>query len=262
MQTGNLAGQTAVISGGLGDIGMAIAMELAGRSADVALSDLHPPEQADSSLERLRMSGVRARYDRVDVTDPGQVDQWLDAVAEDWQCPPSLIIPSAATITVGSAASLSAEAWRREIDVNLHGVFNLASSGGRRLLRAGQGGRIVFIGSWAAQVPHPRICAYSVAKAGLRMLCRCMALEWAPHGILVNEVAPGYVDAGLSALLFRQDPGSREQAQKRVPVGRLILPEEVARQVAQLCDPDNHHVTGSVVLMDGGLSLLGPASTE
>jgi NAD(P)-dependent dehydrogenase (short-subunit alcohol dehydrogenase family) len=84
-----------------------------------------------------------------------------------------------------------------------------------------------------------------------------MALELGPHGILVNEVAPGYVDAGLSGRFFNEQPGSRENAERRVPIHKLIVPQDVALQVAHLCDPENKHMTGSVLLMDGGLS-LGP----
>jgi glucose 1-dehydrogenase len=90
----------------------------------------------------------------------------------------------------------------------------------------------------------------------LRMLCKCMALELAPHGILVNEIAPGYVDAGMSRRICEQDPLRRKQALKKVPVRKFIMAEEVARQVVQLCHPQNQNITGSTLLMDGGLSLL------
>lgn len=92
------------------------------------------------------------------------------------------------------------------------------------------------------------------------MLAKCMALELAPHDILVNEIAPGYVNGGLARQWYEKDPASREADAKLVPTGKLIEPEEVAIQVALLCDPGNRHITGSVILMDGGLSLISPAS--
>jgi glucose 1-dehydrogenase len=91
------------------------------------------------------------------------------------------------------------------------------------------------------------------------MLCRCMALDLAPDGILVNEVAPGYVDAGLSAQAWKTDPVGRTNAARRVPIGQLITASDVAIQVAHLCEPSNRHMSGSVILMDGGLSLVTPA---
>ena len=92
------------------------------------------------------------------------------------------------------------------------------------------------------------------------MLAKCMALELAPHGILVNEVAPGYVNAGLSGRHWQEHPGAAQAARALVPTGGLIQPEEVAMQVAHLCDPLNKQMTGTVILMDGGLSLTSAAS--
>ncbi len=258
----NLAGQTAIISGGLGDIGGAIARELAGRGADVALGDLHEPELATAALARISETGARVRYDRVDVTDFCRVEKWIADVAAEWGRPASLIIPNAAIVTVSPVGEITVEQWRREIEVNLHGAFFMAQAAGKRLVAENRPGRIVFIGSWAAHAPHPAMPAYSVAKAGLRMLCQCMALEWAPHGILVNEVAPGYVDAGLSGNGFKKEPARREKAKAKVPTGKLIASEEVALQVAHLCDPRNNQMTGTVLLMDGGLSLVNPASVR
>jgi len=94
-----------------------------------------------------------------------------------------------------------------------------------------------------------------VAKAGLRMLGQCLALELAPHDIAVNEIAPGFVDAGLTGKIYDANPGSRENSRTLVPNGRLIEAAEVGDQIAFLCDPANSHMVGSVHLMDGGLSL-------
>ncbi len=132
----------------------------------------------------------------------------------------------------------------------------MAHASARNLLRRKKPGRIVFIGSWAAHAPHAHIPAYCVAKAGLRMLCQCMGLEFAPNNILVNEVAPGYVDAGLSGKVFAREPKLRRTAMNSVPIGKLISAVDVALQVAHLCDPSNQHMTGTVTVMDGGLSLL------
>ena len=88
------------------------------------------------------------------------------------------------------------------------------------------------------------------------MLMQVMALHYARHGILANEVAPGYVDAGLSKIGFDKDPEKRRQCAAQVPVGGLMLPEDVARHVGYLCRDDNRFMTGAVLLADGGLSLL------
>jgi glucose 1-dehydrogenase len=255
----SLTNQVAVISGGLGDIGRAIAIELARRGADIALGDVLDPRDAGDALSAIAALGVRGRYDRVDVADHEAVERWIRSVEENLGIA-SLIVPNAAIVTIAGMRNVQPEQWQRELNINLTGSFNLARIAAMRLLHHQRPGRIVFIGSWAGHAPHPNIITYCVAKAGLRMLCKCMALELAPHGILVNEVAPGYVDAGLSAKLWAKNPGSRDKAGGRVPTGQLIDAAEVATQVAHLCEPENRHMTGTVLLMDGGLSLVTPAN--
>jgi len=252
-----LRGQVAVISGGLGDIGRAIAYELAGLGAHIALCDLVPEASAVSFLAELQALGVEARYGRVDVAEPSAVRAWI-AEVEERIGTPTLIVPNAAIVTVKPPLELSAEDWSRELRVNLDGSFHLAQICAQRMVQRKLPGRIVFMGSWVGYAPDTSTLAYCVSKAGLRMLMKVLALELAPHGILVNEVAPGYVDAGLSGRFFEKNPALRVAARQRVPVRELVMPADVARQVAQLCVPANKHVTGSVLLMDGGLSLVTP----
>ncbi|MBP7935932.1 MAG: SDR family oxidoreductase [Phycisphaerae bacterium] len=253
----DLTGQVGVISGGLGDIGRAIALALAACGADVAVGDVLAGSEATSLLRQIVALQRRARYDRVDVADAAAVAAWIEAVERDLG-DITLVVPNAAVVQEAGVREVSDTEWRSQLSANLDGAFHLARCGSLRMLRHGRGGRIVFIGSWAGRVPHPGILAYCVSKAGVSMLCRCMAADLARDGILVNEVAPGYVDAGLSGRLFKEDPGRREEARQSVPVGELISPEEVARQVVWLCDPLNRQVVGQTLTMDGGLSLFGP----
>jgi glucose 1-dehydrogenase len=251
----NLEGQVAIISGGLGDIGRAIARELSQLGASIALGDLLEPDRAAELLSEIRGLRRGARYDRVDVGNSAAVSQWIEAVEADLGTP-TLIIPNAAIVAEAAIGELTQELWSRQLRVNLDGAFHLARAAALLMLQRGKPGRIVFIGSWAAQAPHPAITAYSVSKAGLRMLCRCMALQLADKGILVNEVAPGYVNAGLAKQWYDKAPEERDIDRRIVPIRELIEPEDVALEVAHLCDPRNRHMTGSTLLMDGGLSLL------
>lgn len=240
----------AAISGGLGDIGRAITQALREAGAEVAVSDLSPD------------GGAGEFYAPLDVTDSAVVEAWYDAVGNAFGRTPNVIIPNAATATFKRHFEITCEEWRREIDVNLHGAYYFARIGASRLLAADRPGRIVFIGSWAGHAPHPHLPAYSVAKAGLRMVMQTLALELAPRGILVNEVAPGYVQAGLSGRVFAADPAVEAEATRRVPVRRLITADEVARQVVFLCSDDARHYAGTTLLQDGGLSLHQGPFTE
>ena len=254
IMTLNLKNRIAIISGGLGDIGRAIALELAQRGADIALGDILEPSASAKVLLQIKELNVRAVYHQVNVADPNAVQIWLDDVEKQLGIA-DLIVPNAAIVKTGTLAEITTDDWNSQLNINLGGAFFMAQNASARLLKAQRPGRIVFLGSWAGHAAHLHIIPYCVGKAGLRMLCKCMALELAPHDILVNEVAPGYVDAGLTGKLFDANPELRTSAIEQAPNHRLITPEEVAAQVAYLCDPQNRHMVGSMLLMDGGLSL-------
>lgn len=246
--------RVALVSGGLGDIGKAVALQMARQGARLALGDILPQAKANGLLKRLKALGAKATYTQVDITDPKAISHWIGTSEQDLGLA-TLVVPAAGIVTQADLCLLQPEEWSRQLHVNLDGAFFLAQQAADRMIRCQSTGHIVFIGSWAAHAPHRSLAAYCVAKAGLRMLCECLALELAPHRILVNEVAPGYVDAGLTRRIWRQTPGLRDASLSQVPLGQLIAPEEVAWQVVALCHPKNQHMTGSAVLMDGGLSL-------
>ncbi|MCE6991069.1 SDR family NAD(P)-dependent oxidoreductase [Dyadobacter sp. CY323] len=248
-------GKTVILSGGIGDIGRSVATEFARQGASIGIGDILPESDAAAFLEEMKSFGVSCQYNRVDVTDPAAVNDWVLDV-ESRLGVASLIIANAATVTIGGIHAITPEQWAKELRVNLDGAFYLTQAATARLLHHHHPGRVVFVGSWAAGSVHVHIPAYSVSKAGLRMLCQCMALELAPHQILVNEVAPGYVEAGLSAGIWHNNPGLKEVSREKVPIKKIISPQAVAWQIVQLCHPQNEHATGSTVLMDGGLSLL------
>ena len=250
------AKHVAIISGGAGDIGRAIALELARHGADIAIGDLiDRGPRVDELRSAVETLGRQIRFDVVDVTDASAVDKWFRLIEESLGVP-DWIIPNAAVAARASLEDLTPDEWKHCFDVTLNGAYYLAATGANCLLRHKMPGRIVFIGSWAAHAPHTNVPAYSVAKAGVRMLVQVMALQYARHGILVNEVAPGYVDAGLSKVGFDEDPAKRRQCEAQVPVGELMSAEDVAFHVAHLCDERNRFMTGSTLLVDGGLSLL------
>jgi NAD(P)-dependent dehydrogenase (short-subunit alcohol dehydrogenase family) len=248
-----LANQVAIISGGLGDIGRACAVELARRGADVAVGDIKDDARIEPLRAKIEALGRRFLFNLIDVADPVAVNGWVQEV-ERVLGVPNLVIPNAAIVEMVSFDQLTPAIWQRHLDVNLSGAMHLAHAAAKRLIASNRPGRIVLIGSWAAESPHAHIPAYCVAKAGLRMLCRCMALEYAPHDILVNEVAPGFVNAGLSEQIFTAYPERRTRALARVPLNAFTHADEVAFHVAHLCDPRNRSMTGGTLLCDGGLS--------
>ena len=236
--------EVAVVTGAAGSIGGAIADRMAKLGARVAGSDL----SAELAVT------ARQRMDVVNVTDPTAVDRWIGSVSDTWGAP-SIAVICAGVSRAGRLVELSDADWREVLAINLDGAFYTARAAIQAMLAAGRGGRLVFVGSWAAHAPHPHIGAYSISKAALRSLCQTLALDHAKDGILVNEVAPGIVDAGLSRELFRRDPALMTRTMTAVPTKLLITPEDVARDVVFLASPENLHTTGAALITDGGLSL-------
>ncbi len=228
------------ITGGAGDIGRAVARELLGHGARVALLDRVRPGELPEGAAFLEL----------DVRDAAAVAEVLATID-----PLDVVIGNAAIVRSAPFLEISVDDWREHLDVNLTGCFTVGQAAARLMLARGRPGRILFTSSWVQDVPWPEIAAYAVSKSGLKMLTRCMAAELAPHGILVNAVAPGIVAAGMARHQLETEPQYAARVARAVPLGRLQTAEQVARSVAVLCSDAADYMTGSVLLADGGCSL-------
>lgn len=245
-----ITGLNIAISGGAGDIGCAMAAELTGHGGNVTLIDRKTVEEAEPWIARASANGA-VDYVQADVTDRAAIDIALSRIA-----PIDIAIANQAIGHGIGFLDLSLEQWQEHMDVNLTGCFNVAQSAARLMVKQGTGGRILFTGSWVQEVPWPEISAYSVSKAGVRMLARSMARELAVHNILVNVIAPGIVNAGLAKKQMETEPQYLRRIQHVIPLGRAQRAEEVAQATAFLCSSAASYMTGSVLLADGGCSLF------
>lgn len=183
-----------------------------------------------------------------DVTDEAAVEAVLDRFGT-----PDVVVNCAGIVRFGALVDQPVTWWREVLEVNLTGALVVARAAARRWITAGRGGVVVNVTSMNGVAAGPGSGAYAAAKAGLVMLTQQMALEWGPHGIRVNAVAPGLIDAGMSAPIYA-DAATRAAREAKVPLGRLGTAADVARVVRFLASDDAAYVHGQNLLVDGGVT--------
>ena len=244
-----------LLTGACGDIGREIALAFARTGAHLILNDLVDRKEAETLIEAVRSAGGEAVYFSADVSNRRAVDDMFKAATAEFG-PPDICIANAAIVEVSPFLDIDSASWKKHLDVNLTGSFEVAQAAARVMVNSGLAGKILFIGSWVQDVPSSGIAPYCVSKAGLKQLAKCMALELGCHGIKVNVVAPGFVDAGLSGRLFEKTPALKAESLKLVPLGYIASAADVASAVMLLCSPGADYMTGSTLLVDGGNSLF------
>ena len=238
-----LDGRVALVTGGAQRIGQAIALALADRGADVALSYRTSARQARAAVEAIQRCGARALAVQADVGRVAEVRRLIDRIARRFGRL-DVLINSAATFTRTPFAALSERDWDRALDANLKGSF-LCALYASRLMRRHGGGKIINVADWAGLRPYRDYLPYCVSKAGVIGLTRALAKELAP-GIQVNAIAPGPIlpPAGMSR-------AARARTARRVPLRRWGSPADIVNTVLFLIEGTDF-MTGSVVSVDGG----------
>ncbi len=247
-----LGGKVALVTGASAGIGRATALALAVHGADVALNYLTYPQAAEELAGQVLARGRRALLLPADVSDAAAVEEMVERVAAELGRLDVLV-----TCAVYSDRELfykaDPESFRRTVDVTMWGAFHALRAAARVMIRQGQGGSVVVIGSPHAHTAVPTCMAYNMAKAAVDQMARTAALELVGFGIRVNIVHPGWTDTPGERKYFSEE--TLRQASAALPMGRLARPEEIARGVLFLVDPDASYVTGSTVSIDGGSQL-------
>jgi NAD(P)-dependent dehydrogenase (short-subunit alcohol dehydrogenase family) len=247
-----------VVTGGCGDIGGATAQKLAALGARVVLFDILP---VDEGQARGRQFGA-LDYQRVDQGDDAQVQAGIAGTARHFGRL-DVVIGNAALGSRGGITDLTAADWERSFRVNVFGCALLGKAAVRHMRDQdpdadGIRGKLLFTSSWVGTFPRPGAIDYCVSKAAINHLVREVAQEQAAHGIRVNAVAPGILDAGLSRQAFRKEPALREQFLRLIPVGAFGTAEQIADAFVFLCSREANYITGQVLVVDGGCSLSVP----
>jgi NAD(P)-dependent dehydrogenase (short-subunit alcohol dehydrogenase family) len=250
LESFSLEGETAVVTGAAQGLGKQMATGLTEVGADVAIVDVNA-EKAEAAAAELD-GDTAAIAVAADVTDEASVEAMVETVT-DRLGPIDVLVNNAGIVENAPAEETTIESWRRVVDVNLDVVFLCAKHVGRRMLERGAG-RIVNISSMSGidvNVPQKQ-ASYNVTKAGVSMLTKSLAVEWADRGVRVNAIAPGYMRTDLVDEVLRANPEMEETWVENTPLGRLGRPEELRELVVYLASDASSFMTGSTVVMDGG----------
>lgn len=238
----------ALVTGGAGGIGSAIAELLAQRGDVVFLTDVDG-DRASAGARRMVEQGLDVRAARLDVTDIAEID---DKVAEfDTQMPLATVVNNAGIGWVKALTEVEAAEFDRLMAVNMRGAFFVLRAAARAM-KPRRSGSIINVASTSAFTASTSpMVPYDMSKSALRGMTVSAAHELAPHGVTVNAVAPGTVETDLVRRLLG-DEGLIEQAAERIPLGRLGRPDDVARAVEFLSSPSASYITGHTLVVDGG----------
>jgi 2-hydroxycyclohexanecarboxyl-CoA dehydrogenase len=242
--------RVAVVTGAASGMGLAIAQRLTGAGNRVGLLDLDG-EAAAAAAAELRGNGGSAVAAAVDVSDRAAVDDALAQVRRELG-PIEIMVTSAGIDEFRSFTDITPEAWDRLLAVNLTGTFHCLQAAIPDMLEAGWG-RIVTISSSSAQSGAARMAHYVASKGGVVGLTKALAVEYAPHGITVNTIPPGFIDTPMARRAeARGDMPNLDAIIARTPVRRAGTPDDVAAACAFLCSEEAGYITGQAVGVNGG----------
>ncbi|MFC4312076.1 SDR family NAD(P)-dependent oxidoreductase [Steroidobacter flavus] len=244
------ATRLAVVTGGNSGIGYETAIALASEGWDVAVSYIHDDAAAATVARQIESHGRRAWVKRCDVGIREDVEHFFDHIVAAFGTVPTLLVNNAAVQTWSPFLHLEEAHWDQVIRTNLKGCFLNTQKAAKLMIKAGRRGTIINIGSGCNKVPFPNLVDYSASKSGIEQLTRLAAVEFGPHGITVNCVAPGAIENERT----RQEVPDYAATWARItPMRRVGTPADVINAILFLAREESNFITGQTLNVDGGV---------
>jgi NAD(P)-dependent dehydrogenase (short-subunit alcohol dehydrogenase family) len=250
--TGRLEGQTAIVTGSTKGIGLAIARAFVREGARVVVNS----RAADDCAATARELGPAAVPIAADLSRSAEARRLARDAEAALGGGPDVLVNNAGQPRVAPTEDLPEPDYRYTLDLNLNAYFVLSQAVVRSMLARGRG-VIVNVSSMNGSVPFPQRLAYCVSKAGVDMMTRVMAIEWADRGVRVNAIAPGYVETDFIRGLARRGILDLDRLARRTPMARLGRGEEIAEAAVFLASSAASYITGEILTVDGGWSAYG-----
>jgi NAD(P)-dependent dehydrogenase (short-subunit alcohol dehydrogenase family) len=239
------------VTGASQGIGAGIAVEMARKGYDVAVSSTRP-EKLSGVLDELRSAGARALPVELEIRDQASIERAMAAVVGEFGGL-DVLVNNAAVAVRKAVVDLTPEEWQTVMGTNLTGTFFMCQQMGRHLIATKRPGSIINITSTHGLVGMAKRSAYGVSKAGVIQMARMLAIEWAEYGIRVNTVAPGaVVTPSRAAMATDADHAAVRLA--RIPMKKLCTVEDVAAAVSYLASAQASYITGQTLVLDGGVT--------
>ena len=249
----DLRGLCAWVTGaGSGGLGHHHALTLAKHGANVVVSDLASrAEDLTQTEDELESEGVKGLALHVDVSSESDVQRAVDEIEKKFGGI-DILVNNAGISVDGPALEMKVEGWNRVLDVNLTGVWLCARTACALMVRKNMKGKVINIASvYGIRADLEPSAPYYATKAAVINLTRALAIEWAPHGINVNAIAPGWVETDMTVPYLNE--ALEKELSRRIPLGSMAKPEQMAGGALYLASPLADYVTGHVLVIDGGL---------
>jgi 2-dehydro-3-deoxy-D-gluconate 5-dehydrogenase len=260
----DLTGKVAIVTGGAMGIGKGIAKRLSEAGASLMIVDIVEPQEAEATINEIKNNGKPAEYIQADLSDIKNLSNIIDQTINTFG-DLNILVNNAGIFSYCPVTELTEELWDKTINLNLKSVAFLSKLAVKKMIEKKHGGKIINISSIDSMKPSGNLSQYDSSKGGVKMLTKAFAKEVGKHKINVNDIAPGGVNTpGVAKMAGTNLSAEQQQAMKiqmeqfisMLPLQRMGEPEEIGNAALFLASDASNYITGSTLVVDGGLLIM------